>query len=61
MLLHLPHAEGGFGMTCNDITKDAAFYTSTCFVAWLGIFLQDRQLLRPPQHHLSHMFRTRLE
>jgi hypothetical protein len=29
MVLHLPHAEGGFGVTFNDVTKDAAFYTST--------------------------------
>jgi hypothetical protein len=29
MVLHLPHAERGFGVTFNDITKDAAFYTST--------------------------------
>ncbi len=34
MVLHLPDAEGGFGVTFNDITKDAAFYTSTSrFVA----------------------------
>jgi hypothetical protein len=30
MVLHLPHAEGGFGITFNDVTKDAAFYTTTC-------------------------------
>ena len=37
MVLHLPHAEGGFGVTFNDVTKDAAFYTTTSrFVAWLG-------------------------
>ncbi len=29
MVLHLPHAEGGFGVTFNDDTKDAAFYTTT--------------------------------
>ena len=29
MVLHLPHAEGGFGVTFNDVTKDAAFYTTT--------------------------------
>ena len=29
MVLHLPHSEGGFGVTFNDITKDAAFYTTT--------------------------------
>ena len=34
MVLHLPHAEGGFGVTVNDITNDAAFYTTTSrFVA----------------------------
>jgi hypothetical protein len=44
MVLHLPHAEGGFGVTFNDITKDAAFYTTTSlFVAWLGAFTQERQ------------------
>ena len=44
MVLHLPHVEGGFGVTFNDITKDAAFYTTTSrFVAWLGAFSQVRQ------------------
>ena len=39
MVLHLLHAEGGFGITFNDVTKDAAFYTTTSrFVAWLGAF-----------------------
>jgi hypothetical protein len=34
MVLHLPHAEGGFGVTFNDITKDSAFYSTTSrFVA----------------------------
>ena len=37
--IHLPHAEGGFGVTFNDVTKDAAFYTTASrFVAWLGAF-----------------------
>ncbi len=46
MALHLPHAEGGFGVTFNDVTKDAAFYTTTSrFVAWLGAFPQERQEL----------------
>ena len=49
MVLHLPHAEGGFGVTSNDVTKDAAFYTSTArFVAWLGAFPQERQKLWSP-------------
>jgi hypothetical protein len=44
MVLHLPHPEGGFGVTFNDITKDAAFDTSTSrFVVWLGAFTQERQ------------------
>ena len=43
MVLHLPHAEGGFGVTFNDVTKDAALYTTTSrFVAWLGAFSQER-------------------
>jgi hypothetical protein len=34
MVLHLPHAEGGFGVTFNDVTTEAAFYTTTSrFVA----------------------------
>ena len=29
--------EGGFGVTFNDVTKDAAFYTTTSrFVVWFG-------------------------
>ena len=53
MVLHLPHAEGGFGVTFNDVTKDAAFYTTTSrFVAWLGAFPQERQQLWLPKDHL---------
>ncbi len=34
MVLHLPHAEGNYGVTFNDVTKDAAYYTTTSrFVA----------------------------
>ena len=29
MVLHLPHAEGGFRVTFNDVPKDGAFYTTT--------------------------------
>jgi hypothetical protein len=29
MVLHLPHAGGGFGVTFNDVTKDAVFYATT--------------------------------
>ena len=33
-------------MTFNDVTKDAAFYTTTSrFVAWFGAFSQERQEL----------------
>ena len=54
MVLHLPHAEGGFGVTFNDITKDAAFYTTTSrFVAWLGAFSQERQGLWLPKDDLK--------
>jgi hypothetical protein len=39
MVLDLSHADGGCGVTFNDNTKDAAFYTTTSrFVAWLGAF-----------------------
>jgi len=44
MVFHLPHVEGGFGVTFNDIAKDVAFYTTTSrFVSWLGAFSQVRQ------------------
>ena len=37
---------GGFGVTFNCVTKDAAFYTTTSrFVAWIGPFSQERQEL----------------
>jgi hypothetical protein len=29
MVLHLSHTEDGFGVTFNDVTKDAVFYTTT--------------------------------
>ncbi len=39
MVLHLPHAHGGFGVQSNQITRHAAFYTTTArFVAWMGRF-----------------------
>jgi hypothetical protein len=53
MALHLPHAESGFGITFNDVTKDAAFYTTTSrFVACLGAFSQERQGLWLPTDDL---------
>ena len=53
MSLHLPHAEGGLGVTFNDVTKDAAFYITTSrFVAWLGAFSQERQKLWLPKDDL---------
>ena len=53
MVLHLPHREGGFDVTFNDVTKDAAFYTSTArFVAWLGAFPQERRELWLPKDYL---------
>ena len=46
MVLQLSHAEGGFGVPFNSVTKDAAFYTTTSrFVTWLGAFPQERQLV----------------
>jgi hypothetical protein len=53
MCLHVPHAEGGFGVSFNCVTKDAAFYTTTSrFVAWIGAFPQERQELRLPKDNL---------
>ncbi len=46
MVLHLTHTEGGLGVTFNDATKDAVFYTTTSrFVTWFGTFSQERQVL----------------
>ena len=53
MFIHLPHPEGGFGVTFNDVTKDAAFYTKTSrFVVWIGVFSQKRQKLWLPKDYL---------
>jgi hypothetical protein len=42
------------GVTFNDITKDAAIYTSTSrFVAWLGAFYRERQSLWLPKDNLK--------
>jgi hypothetical protein len=53
MVLHLPHAEGGFGVPFNCVTKDAVFYTTTArFVSWMGVFSQERQRLWLPKDDL---------
>jgi len=53
MVLHLPNTEGGFGVTFNCVTKDAAFYTTTSrFVSWIGDFSQERQKLWLPKEDL---------
>ena len=40
MVLHLPHADGGFGGTFNDVTKVAAFYHGL----WPGLVLSPRNV-----------------
>jgi hypothetical protein len=46
--------KGGFGVTFNDVTKDAAFYTTTSrFVTWSGPFPQERQNLWLPKDDLQ--------
>ena len=53
MVLHLPHTEGGFGVTFNCVTEDAAFYTTTSrFVVWIGVFSQERKKLWLPKEDL---------
>ena len=40
-------------MTFNDVTKDAAFYTTTSrFVVWFGTFTQERQEMWLPKDDL---------
>ncbi len=54
MVLHLPHAEDGFGVSFNCVTKDTAFYTTTSrFVTWMGAFSQERQKLWLPKDDLQ--------
>jgi hypothetical protein len=53
MYLHLPHAQGGFGVSFNDVSMDAAFYTTARFVAWMGAFSQERQGLWLPKDDLK--------
>ncbi len=54
MVLHLPHAEGGFGVTFNAVTKNAAFYTTTSrLVSCLGAFSHERQVLWLPKDDLQ--------
>ncbi len=53
MVLHLPHAEGGFGASYNCVTQDSSFYTTTSlFVSWMGDFSQGRQELWFPKDDL---------
>ncbi len=54
MVLHLPHTEGGFGVSFNCVTKDDAFYTNTArFVSWwMSVFSQERQKLWLPKDNL---------
>jgi hypothetical protein len=53
MVLHLSHTEGGFGVSFNCVTKDAAFYTTIArFVSWMGAFSQARQELWLPKDDL---------
>ncbi len=54
MVIHLPHAEGGFGVSFNGVTKDADFYSTTSrFVSFLGDFSQERQRLWLPTDDLQ--------
>jgi hypothetical protein len=57
MVLHLPHTEGGFGVTFNDVTRrvtDSDFYTTTSrFVSRFGAFSQERQGLWLPKDDLK--------
>jgi hypothetical protein len=54
LCLHLPHAQGVFGVSSNDLSRDAAFYTTTSrFVAWMGAFSQERQGLWLPKDNLK--------
>ncbi len=54
MVIHLPHAEGGFGVPFNCVTKDTAVYSTTSrFVSFLGDFSQERQRMWLPVDDLQ--------
>ena len=62
MVLHLPYAEGGFGVSFNCVTKDVAFYTTTSrFVSWIGDFSQERQELWLPSERSGMGIRRGVE
>jgi hypothetical protein len=53
IVLHLPHAEDGFGITFHDVTKDSVFYTTTSrFVSWFGASSKERHHLWLPKDDL---------
>jgi hypothetical protein len=53
MVLHLPHAEGGFSVSLTALLKMLYFYTTTSrFVVWIGAFPQERQELWLPKDDL---------
>ena len=54
MVLHLPHEQGGFGVTNNTVSRHAALYASTArFVAFLGTFPRDAQQVWLPGNTLD--------
>ena len=55
MVLHLPYPEGGFGVTFNDVNKDAVFYT-LLHVLWLVLVLS----LRNVRMYTVHLLMTHL-
>jgi hypothetical protein len=40
MVLHLPHSEGGYGVSSNDITKDVTTFSKVSFGWTTGVFKQ---------------------
>jgi hypothetical protein len=56
----LENADGGFGVTFNDV-PNAPFYTTTSrFVAWLGAFSQERQKVWLPKDDLQDSSSSRI-
>jgi hypothetical protein len=54
MVLHLPHENGGFGITPNAIARTAAYYTTTArFIAFVGSLPSANQLIWIPDDFLS--------
>ena len=54
MVMHSPHAEGGWGVCANRVSRLAALWnTKERFVAWLGHLPKEAQAIWLPNNDLA--------